>query len=218
MIVSVDTGVFLTIFVLLYTFIYICSMKIVFASNNNHKLTEIKNMIGNSYELLSLSDLGINVDIPEEEPTLEGNALSKARFIKKLTDMNVFADDTGLEVDALGGLPGVKSARFAGDGNDFLANINLLLSMLGDNPNRKARFRTIFALIYNNKEYLMEGVVEGVITNERKGEKGFGYDSVFIPCGSTKTFAEMELSEKNTISHRGRALEKLCEKLKQLNN
>ena len=193
-------------------------MKIVFASNNSHKLREIRNMIGDYYELLSLSDLDINVDIPEEEPDLEGNALSKARFVKKLTELNVFADDTGLEVEALGGLPGVKSARFAGDDRDFSANIDLLLSMLGDNPNRKAKFRTIFALIYNNKEYIMEGVVEGVITNERKGEKGFGYDSVFIPCGSTKTFAEMELSEKNMISHRAYALEKLCAKLNQLNN
>jgi XTP/dITP diphosphohydrolase len=193
-------------------------MKIVFASNNSHKLKEIKNMIGSSYELLSLSDLNINADIPEEEPDLEGNALSKARFIKKLTNLNVFADDTGLEVEALGGLPGVKSARFAGNNSNSSANIDLLLSMLGDNPNRKARFRTVFALIYNDKEYIMEGIVEGVITDERKGEKGFGYDPVFIPCGSTKTFAEMELSEKNMISHRARALEKLCAKLNQLNS
>jgi XTP/dITP diphosphohydrolase len=207
---------------MLFIFDYFCTpyiiygMKIVFASNNSHKLREIKNMIGNSYELLSLSDLDINVDIPEEEPTLEGNALSKARFVKNLTDFDVFADDTGLEVEALDGLPGVKSARFAGDNCDFLANIELLLSMLGDNPNRKAKFRTVFALIYNNKEYIMEGVIEGEITFERKGEKGFGYDSVFIPGGSTKTFAEMELSEKNMISHRALALEKLHAKLNQL--
>jgi len=193
-------------------------MKIVFASNNSHKVKEIRSMIGNNYELLSLSDLEINVDIPEEEPTLEGNALFKAKFVKKLTNLNVFSDDTGLEVEALGGLPGVKSARFAGDNRDFSENINLLLSMLGDNPNRKAKFRTVFALIYNDKEYIMEGIVEGIITNERKGEKGFGYDSVFIPCGSTKTFAEMELYEKNMISHRAYALEKLCAKLNQLNN
>jgi XTP/dITP diphosphohydrolase len=191
-------------------------MKIVFASNNSHKLREIKDMIGNDYKLLNLNDLDINVDIPEEEPDLEGNALSKARFVKNLTNLNVFADDTGLEVDALGGLPGVKSARFAGDGRDFSANIDLLLSMLGDNLNRKARFRTVFTLIYNNKEYVMEGIVDGVITNERKGDKGFGYDPVFIPCGATKTFAEMELSEKNLISHRARALEKLCAKLNNL--
>ena len=192
-------------------------MKIVFASNNSHKFREIRNMIGDSYELLTLSDLDINVDIPEEEPTLEGNALSKARFVKKLTKLNVFADDTGLEVEALDGLPGVKSARFAGNDSNSSANIDLLLSMLGDNPNRKAKFRTVFALIYNNNEYIMEGIVAGIITNERKGEKGFGYDSVFIPCGSTKTFAEMELSEKNMISHRALALEKLCANLKQLN-
>ena len=193
-------------------------MKIVFASNNDHKLKEIKSLIDDDYELLSLSDLDINVDIPEEEPTLEGNALSKAGFIKKLTGFNVFADDTGLEVEALDGLPGVKSARFAGEGRDFSANIDLLLSMLGDNPNRKARFRTVFALIYNDEEYLMEGIVEGVIIHERKGNNGFGYDPVFIPNGATKTFAEMELSEKKMLSHRARALEKLCVKLRQLGN
>jgi len=192
-------------------------MKIVFASNNNHKLSEIKNFIGNDYELLSLSDLCINVDIPEEEPNLEGNALSKAKFVKKLTGLNVFADDTGLEVDALGGLPGVKSARFAGEDKDSSANIDLLLSMLGNNPNRKARFRTVFALIYNNEEFVMDGVVEGVITRDKKGDKGFGYDPVFLPHGATKTFAEMELSEKNLISHRAKALEKLCAKLRELN-
>ena len=174
-------------------------------------------MVGSDYEALSLADIDINVDIPEEEPDLEGNALSKARFINKLTGMNVFADDTGLEVEALDGLPGVKSARFAGEGNDSNANIDLLLSMLGDNSNRKARFRTVFALIYNNAEYIMEGIVDGIIINERRGEKGFGYDPVFIPIGETKTFAEMELAEKNMISHRARALEKLCATLRQLN-
>ena len=193
-------------------------MKIVFASNNNHKLKEIKNFIGTDYEVLSLSDLNINVDIPEEEPDLAGNALSKARFIKNLTGLNVFADDTGLEVEALGGLPGVKSARFAGENQDATANMALLLSMLGDNPNRKAKFKTVFALIYNNREYVMEGIVEGIITNEKKGDKGFGYDPIFIPDGETKTFAQMELSEKNEISHRAKALEKLCQKLHQLNN
>ena len=193
-------------------------MKMVFASNNSHKLKEINSLIDSDYELLSLGDLGINVDIPEEEPDLEGNALSKARFIKKLTRLNVFADDTGLEVEALGGLPGVKSARFAGEDKDSSANIDLLLSMLGNNPNRKARFRTVFALIYNNEEFVMEGIVEGVITDKKKGDKGFGYDPVFIPCGATKTFAEMELSEKNLISHRARALEKLCTKLHEFNH
>jgi XTP/dITP diphosphohydrolase len=193
-------------------------MKIVFASNNAHKLKEIKSYIGSDYEVLSLNDLDINVDIPEEEPDLVGNALSKARFIKNLTELNVFADDTGLEVEALGGLPGVKPARFAGENQDASANMELLLSMLGDNPNRKAKFKTVFALIYNNKEYVIEGVVEGIITHEKKGDKGFGYDPVFIPCGETKTFAEMDLSEKNQISHRARALEKLCDKLRQLNN
>ncbi|MDR2887989.1 MAG: RdgB/HAM1 family non-canonical purine NTP pyrophosphatase [Bacteroidales bacterium] len=192
-------------------------MKIVFASNNSHKLMEIRSIIGNGCELLSLGDLNITADIPEEEPTLEGNALAKARFVKKLTALNVFADDTGLEVEALGGLPGVKSARFAGENCDSSANIDLLLSMLAGNSNRKARFRTVFALIYNGTEYIMEGIVDGTITGERKGGKGFGYDPVFIPCGSTKTFAEMELSEKNMVSHRARALEKLYAELNRLN-
>jgi len=184
-------------------------MKFVFASNNDHKIKEIRSILGDSHTALSLRELNIFDDIPEEEPNLEGNALAKARYIHRLTGMNVFADDTGLEVDALGGLPGVKSARFAGENKDFSANIDKLLAMLGSNNNRKARFRTIIALILNDNEYLFEGIVEGTIIDERRGSEGFGYDPVFIPSGKDRTFAEMELSEKNTISHRGRALEKL---------
>ncbi|HOW41613.1 MAG TPA: RdgB/HAM1 family non-canonical purine NTP pyrophosphatase [Bacteroidales bacterium] len=184
-------------------------MKFVFASNNDHKIKEIRSILGDSHTALSLRELNIFDDIPEEEPNLEGNALAKARYIHRLTGMNVFADDTGLEVDALGGLPGVKSARFAGENKDFSANIDKLLAMLGSNNNRKARFRTIIALILNDNEYLFEGIVEGTIIDERRGSEGFGYDPVFIPSGKNRTFAEMELSEKNTISHRGRALEKL---------
>jgi len=184
-------------------------MKFVFASNNDHKIKEIRSILGDSHTALSLRELNIFDDIPEEEPNLEGNALAKARYIHRLTGMNVFADDTGLEVDALGGLPGVKSARFAGENKDFSANIDKLLAMLGSNNNRKARFRTIIALILNDNEYLFEGIVEGTIIDERRGSEGFGYDPVFIPSGKSRTFAEMELSEKNTISHRGRALEKL---------
>ena len=184
-------------------------MKFVFASNNDHKIKEIRSILGDSHTALSLRELNIFDDIPEEEPDLEGNALAKARYIHRLTGMNVFADDTGLEVDALGGLPGVKSARFAGENKDFSANIDKLLAMLGSNNNRKARFRTIIALILNDTEFLFEGIVEGTIIDERRGSEGFGYDPVFIPSGKNRTFAEMELSEKNTISHRGRALEKL---------
>ncbi|HUX94161.1 MAG TPA: RdgB/HAM1 family non-canonical purine NTP pyrophosphatase [Bacteroidales bacterium] len=184
-------------------------MKIIFASNNDHKIREIRAILDSSISLLSLRDINIAEDIPEEEPDLEGNALAKARYIHNIAGMNVFADDTGLEVDALGGLPGVKSARFAGDTKDFSANIDKLIKMLGSKTNRSARFRTVIALIWNNQEYLFEGVVEGRIIDERRGTKGFGYDPVFIPEGRTKTFAEMTLTEKNMISHRARALEKL---------
>ncbi len=190
-------------------------MKFVFASNNDHKIKEIRSILGDSHTVLSLRELNIFDDIPEEEPDLEGNALAKARYIHRLTGMNVFADDTGLEVDALGGLPGVKSARFAGENKDFSANIDKLLAMLGSNNNRKARFRTIIALILNDTEFLFEGIVEGTIIDERRGSEGFGYDPVFIPSGKDRTFAEMDLSEKNTISHRGRALEKLRKFLKE---
>jgi len=191
-------------------------MKIVFASNNEHKIKEIRSILGNSMTLLSLEDLGINEEIPEEEPHLEGNALSKARFVHKITGLNVFADDTGLEVDALGGQPGVRSARFAGENKDFSANIDKVLSMLGADGNRKARFRTVIALIFNNKEYLFEGIVKGTIIHYRRGSQGFGYDPVFVPEGETRTFAEMDLSEKNSMSHRSRALEKLNTFLRQM--
>lgn len=184
-------------------------MKIVFASNNEHKIKEIRSILGEDLIVLSLKDLAIEEEIPEEEPDLEGNALSKARYVHRITNMSVFADDTGLEVDALGGMPGVRSARFAGESKDFSANIDKVLSMLGSNVNRKARFRTVIALIYENKEFTFEGIVEGKIIHERRGSEGFGYDPVFIPEGKALTFAEMEAAEKNTLSHRARALEKL---------
>ena len=184
-------------------------MKLIFASNNEHKIKEIRSILGKSIMVMSLRDMNIEEDIPEEEPHLEGNALSKARHIHNITGMNVFADDTGLEVESLGGQPGVKSARFAGESKDFSANIDKLLTMLGTQTNRQARFRTVIALIYNDKEHLFEGIVEGSIIHERRGNEGFGYDPVFVPEGKTKTFAEMDLSEKNTVSHRARALEKL---------
>lgn len=184
-------------------------MEIVFASNNLHKIKEINNVLGDSFKLLSLSDIKMEEDIPEDELTLEGNALQKARFIHKATAMNVFADDTGLETEALNGEPGVHSARFAGENKNSEANIDKLLSLMENNTNRKARFRTVIALILEGKEYLFEGIVTGKIISERRGRMGFGYDPVFIPDGSKVTFAEMELDEKNLISHRARAFAKL---------
>ena len=190
-------------------------MIIIFASNNENKIKEIRSILGSTFTLLSLRDLNLNEDIPENEPLLEGNALSKARHIHNLTGMNVFADDTGLEIDALNGLPGVHSARFAGENKDSSANIEKVLSMLVQTENRKARFRTVIALIFEKEEFLFEGIVEGTIITDKKGKEGFGYDPVFVPEGKDKTFAEMDLAEKNTISHRARAFEKLREFLNQ---
>jgi XTP/dITP diphosphohydrolase len=190
-------------------------MKLVFASNNEHKIREIKSILDESVILLGLNEINMDDDIPENEPTIEGNALAKARHIHTATELDVFADDTGLEVDALNGKPGVHSARFAGQNKDSSENIVRLLSLLGNNENRKARFRTVIALIMKNKEYLFEGIVTGTIINEKRGDGGFGYDPVFIPEGKTQTFAEMDPDEKNRISHRGRAVAKLARFLKQ---
>ena len=180
-------------------------MEIVFASNNLNKIREINNVLGNSFKLLSLKDICMEEDIPENEATLEGNALLKARFIHNATGMNVFADDTGLETEALNGDPGVHSARFAGENKDSEANIDKLLALLEKKTSRKARFRTVIALILYGKEHLFEGIVEGEIITERRGKMGFGYDPVFLPEGRKLTFAEMDLDEKNKISHRARA-------------
>jgi XTP/dITP diphosphohydrolase len=190
-------------------------MKLVFASNNKHKIKEINSILGNSFTLVSLDDINITEDIPENESLLEGNALSKARYVFKATGMNVFADDTGLEIEALNGEPGVHSARFAGENKDPSANIEKVLLLLDKTENRKARFRTVIALILEGKEYLFEGIVNGRIIRERRGRDGFGYDPVFIPDGRAETFAEMKLEEKNKISHRARAFEKLREFLYQ---
>ena len=184
-------------------------MTLVFASNNEHKIKEIKSLLGNSFTLLSLHDINIIEDIPEEEPQIEGNALTKARYVFNACGLNVFADDTGLEIAELNGLPGVHSARFAGENKDSSANIEKVLFLLGNSKNRKARFRTVIALILEKKEYLFEGIVNGTIIKEKRGIEGFGYDPIFLPDGKTRTFAEMELSEKNTISHRALAFEKL---------
>lgn len=186
----------------------------IFATNNKHKLSEIQSLAENSFELKSLADMNCFEDIPETADTLEGNALLKAEFVYNRFGKSCFADDTGLEVEALNGQPGVYSARYAGNNHDFEANIDKLLVELAGKTNRKARFRTVIALIINNKALYFEGIVDGVITTERKGEKGFGYDPVFLPEGFDKTFAEMTLDEKNAISHRARAVSKLVEYLK----
>jgi len=184
-------------------------MELLFASNNSHKVTEINNILGNSFVLKGLKDADITEDIPETAPTLEGNALQKARYVYEKTGRDVFADDTGLEVGSLNGMPGVNSARFAGENKDSDANIDKLLLMLKGKKNRKARFRTVIALIIGGEEHLFEGIVEGTIISDRRGREGFGYDPIFVPEGRDITFAEMPLTEKNKISHRARAFEKL---------
>ena len=200
-------------------------MKIVFATNNQHKLQEIRHILGNSIELLSLKDIGCDVDIPETGSTLEENARQKAEYIWQHYHCDVFADDTGLEVEALNGAPGVYSARYAGDGHDSEANMTKLLHELGENNNRHARFRTVIALIQKKdicpfgctsikQEHLFEGIVEGEITYERSGVEGFGYDPIFRPEGYDKTFAELGEDIKNHISHRARATKKLCDFLR----
>jgi XTP/dITP diphosphohydrolase len=186
-------------------------MKIVFATNNENKLREIRNVLRDNFDLLSLKDIDLDQDIPENEPDLEGNAMYKARFINDLSGLNVFADDTGLEIEALNGAPGVHSARFAGEKKDFEANIEKVLFLLQGITNRKARFRTVIALIIDGKEFLFEGLIYGEIINERTGTGGFGYDPIFVADGHTLTFAEMSLEEKNRISHRAIAFRKLIE-------
>lgn len=199
-------------------------MKIVFATNNQHKLQEIRHILGNSIEVLSLKDIGCDVDIPETGTTLEENARQKAEYIWQHFHCDVFADDTGLEVEALGGAPGVYSARYAGEGHDSEANMAKLLHELAENNNRKARFRTVIALIQKKdvcpcgctsikQEHLFEGIVEGEITHERSGVEGFGYDPIFRPEGYDKTFADLGEETKNQISHRARATAKLAEYL-----
>ena len=184
-------------------------MKIVFATNNDHKLREIRNLLGDRLKLVSLKDLSFQEEIPENYPTLEENSLFKARFINKITGLNVFADDTGLEIEALGGRPGVHSARFAGEHKDFQANIDKVLLLMTGISGRKARFRTVIALIMEEKEYIFDGEVTGTILETRRGHQGFGYDPIFVPDGEDLSFAEMSLDEKNKISHRAKAFEKL---------
>lgn len=197
-------------------------MKIVFATNNQHKLQEIREILGDQFEILSLADIGCHEDIPETGNTLEANAHQKAEYVFDHYHIDCFADDTGLEVDALGGAPGVHSARYAeGTDHNSEANMAKLLRELGDNDNRKARFRTVISLIQMeggnpvcSREYQFEGVVEGRIDREKHGSEGFGYDPVFIPEGYDKSFAELGEEIKNQISHRARAVKKLAEWLK----
>ncbi|MCI6200896.1 MAG: non-canonical purine NTP diphosphatase [Paraprevotella sp.] len=194
-------------------------MKIVFATNNKHKLSEIRDILGNEIEVLSLDDIDCHADIPETSDTLEGNALQKAHYVYDNYHISCFADDTGLEVDALGGEPGIYSARYAGNNHDSEANMTKLLAKLGDNKNRKARFRTVIALILDGKnveEKIFEGIVEGSIIKERRGGEGFGYDPIFQPEGYNHTFAELGSDIKNKISHRARATAKLVDELKQM--
>ena len=184
--------------------------KFVFATNNAHKLEEVTAILGDKIELLSMKDIHCHADIPETADTLEGNALLKARYIFENYNMDCFADDTGLEVEALNGAPGVYSARYAGDAHNSEANMRKLLQDMEGIENRKAQLRTVFALIINGKEHLFEGIVKGEITKHRCGSSGFGYDPVFIPEGYTQTYAEMGNTLKNKISHRALATNKLC--------
>lgn len=188
--------------------------KLVFATNNAHKLEEIKNILGDKVEILSLADIDCHADIPETADTLEGNARQKAMYVYTHYGMDCFADDTGLEVDALGGAPGVHSARYASEkGHDSQANMEKLLREMEEKNDRKAQFRTIISLIEKGEEKQFEGIVRGEILRERKGNAGFGYDPVFRPEGYDKTFAELGNEIKNKISHRARAVAALCEYL-----
>ena len=183
-------------------------LKLVFATNNQHKLKEVQAMLTN-FDIVSLADINCFEDIPETADTLEGNAILKANFITEKYGLDCFADDTGLEVESLNNEPGVYSARYAGEDNNAEANMAKLLNNLENNPNRKAQFRTAIALNIQGKQFIFEGICKGTILTEKKGESGFGYDPIFMPDGFTNSFAEMNLVEKGNISHRGKAIKKL---------
>lgn len=194
-------------------------MKLVFATNNKHKLDEVRKITSrHPVEIVSLAEINCFDDIPETADTLEGNALQKAHYIQEKFGLNCFADDTGLEVEALNNAPGVYSARYAGPGHDSEANMKKLLHEMEGKENRKARFRTVIALVWNGKTYTFDGIVNGTITTTKRGENGFGYDPIFIPEGYEQTFAELENDIKNQISHRAKAVEKLDEFLTQLSD
>jgi len=183
--------------------------QLIFATNNQHKIQEIRSIPDLGYEIISLKEAEINIDIPEPFETLEENATEKSSVIHKLTAQNCFSEDTGLEVEALNGEPGVKSARYAGDSKSFEENIQKLLSKLNGIENRKAQFRTVLSLILNGAEYQFEGICKGIILADKRGDKGFGYDPVFLPLGTKRTFSEMGMEEKNKYSHRKKAMDKL---------
>jgi len=189
-------------------------MKLVFATNNQHKLKELQHILGDTIQLMSLKDIDCMEDIPETEPTLEGNASLKSFHVYRNYGYNCFADDTGLEIEALNGDPGVYSARYAGEEKNAGANMEKVLREMNGITNRRARFRTVISLVIDGKETQFEGVVEGKILKEKHGKGGFGYDPIFQPDGDSRSFAEMELHEKNRISHRGRAVQKLVVYLK----
>ncbi len=182
---------------------------LIFATNNQHKVAEIRAVLGNRFHIITLQEAGIDIDIPEPHNTLEANAQEKSQTIHRLTGQDCFSEDTGLEVPALNGEPGVKSARYAGDVRSFDANIDKLLGKLKGKPDRSARFRTVISLILGGEEYRFEGICPGRIIDERKGNEGFGYDPVFVPEGSDRTFAEISMEEKNKFSHRKKAMEKM---------
>ncbi len=191
--------------------------KLVFATNNVNKLRELREIVGENFDIVSLHDIGCHEDLPETSKTIRGNALQKARYVKEHYGVDCFADDTGLEVEALGGEPGVRTAREgSAEGHDSEANINRLLTNLEGISDRRARFLTVIALMIDGQEYVFEGICNGEITTERCGESGFGYDPVFRPEGYSVTFAQMSVDAKNAISHRGRATALLIEKLKQI--
>lgn len=189
--------------------------QLIFASNNPHKVKEIQSAIGNMINVISLKQAAIDIEIPEPYDTLESNASEKSKTIYRLTGKNCFSEDTGLEVEALNGRPGVKTARYAGEDADSEKNIEKLLSTLLPVNNRKARFRTVISLIYEGKEHLFEGICEGQIIDHKKGSGGFGYDPVFLPSGTNRTFAEMDMVEKNIFSHRKKAADRLVLFLQQ---
>lgn len=184
---------------------------LIFATNNRNKVAEIQSLVGSDFEIIPLKEAGIDIDIPEPHDQFEANAAEKARTIFSMTKQNCFSEDTGLEIAALGGAPGVKSARYAGENRDFQANIDLVLSKMKGIDNRTAQFRTVICLIWQEQEYYFEGICKGHILTDMQGEKGFGYDPIFVPEGATKSFASMTMEEKNQYSHRQKAVTQLFE-------
>ena len=190
-------------------------IELVFATNNQNKVNEIRSILKDPFQIITIKEAGIDIDIPEPHDSLEANATEKSTTIHRITHKNCFSEDTGLEVFSINGEPGVKSARYAGEGRNFQDNINLLLEKLQDTSDRSAQFRTVVSLIWEDQEYLFTGICKGTIISAQRGGEGFGYDPVFIPDGSNQTFAEMGMEEKNKYSHRKKAVAQLIEFLKQ---